>query len=139
MSDEEERQRLTDEGREAGQRDEWDKEVVKSLMSTAQGRHWVERLLERCAVYGDAYLEDGDLYGALKRDGRASIGRFILDQIDIHAPATYNQMMRERRARLARAQAKAKKAEAEPVETIRQTPLEDLADQQYKTFMEGNT
>ena len=49
----------------------------------------------------------------MKRDGRASIGRYIVDQIDKYAPNNYNQMMRERRTRLAKSSER--KSDSEPV------------------------
>jgi len=107
--------RFQHEKTEAGRAQKWDEEVVKALMSTAPGRMWVEKLLEECNMYSDAYREDGDVYAAMKRDGRASIGRYIVDQIDKYAPNNYNQMMRERRTRLARASER--KIDSEPAST----------------------
>ena len=102
--------------RQAAQRDEWDAEVLRALLSTPQGRHWVERLLDQCSIYGDAYREDGDIYAACKRDGRASIGRLLLDQLGMYCPDLYNRMMRERRTRIERALAQQKRDNARAAE-----------------------
>ena len=62
----------------------WDAEVCNSLMSTPQGRFFVERYLEFCCEGRDLYLNDGDALGMAMRDGLARAGRWLRTQLEEH-------------------------------------------------------
>ena len=123
-----------DEKRRAGQETKRSSDTVKVIMSTYEGRWWMCELLAHCNMYGDAYRDDGDIYAALKRDGRANVGRFLLGQIDEYASNDYQRLIREMRARnerLAEAQKKAIEPEVEPEA---HAMMDDLADRQVAYF-----
>lgn len=118
---------------------QWDAEVCTNLMSTPQGRYWVERHLDFCCEGRDLYLNDGDALGMAMRDGLARAGRYLRIQIEEHCPDRMVQMIRERRSRLARAQAaiKEREAAAEPGETTAGlSPVEAMADEQARLAAE---
>src|ERR1700687_5899430 len=84
---------------------EWDGKVLNDLMSTPQGRYFVERHLDFCCEGRDLYLNDGDALGMAMRDGLARAGRKLRIELEEHCPDRLLQMVRERRGRIARAQA----------------------------------
>lgn len=113
----------------------WDAEVCTNLMSTPQGRFFVDRFLEFCCEGRDLYLNDGDALGMAMRDGLARAGRYLRIQLEEHCPDRFLQMIRERRSRIARAQAavaaeEAAQAPAEPDDGM--TPIERMADEQAR-------
>ncbi len=117
----------------------WDAEVCTSLMSTPQGRYFVERFLEFCCEGRDLYLNDGDALGMAMRDGLARAGRYLRIQLEEHCPDRLLQMIRERRSRLARAQAAVAAAEAskQPQDAHDgMTPVERMADEQARLAAE---
>jgi hypothetical protein len=117
--------------------DEWDAGVCSSLMSTPQGRYWVERFLDFCCEDAELYRDDGDALGMAKRDGLAKAGRYVRVQLERHCPDLLLRMVRERRSRFARAQAAlaAKEAARRPeVKAGEVSPFEDAADRQAAEF-----
>lgn len=117
----------------------WDAEVCTNLMGTPQGRYWVERYLEFCCEGRDLYLNDGDALGMAMRDGLARAGRYLRIQLEEHCPDRLLQMIRERRSRLARAQAAvaAQEAAKQPQdEHDGLTPVERMADEQARLAAE---
>lgn len=117
----------------------WDAEVCTNLMGTPQGRYWVERYLEFCCEGRDLYLNDGDALGMAMRDGLARAGRYLRIQLEEHCPDRLLQMIRERRSRLARAQAAvaAQEAAKQPEDTHDGlTPVERMADEQARLAAE---
>ena len=118
----------------------WDAEVCNSLMSTPQGRFFVERYLEFCCEGRDLYLNDGDALGMAMRDGLARAGRWLRTQLEEHCADRYLQMIRERRGRTARTRSAIaeREAAAEPAEAQLRgiTPIEELADEQARQAAE---
>jgi hypothetical protein len=88
--------------RRAGDTETWDEKVLTALMTTPQGRYWMERLLEFCNVGGSAYHWDGDTAAAMKRDGMADVGRYLERELQTYCPDLYVRMIRERRGRAER-------------------------------------
>lgn len=111
---------------------EWDGKVLNDLMSTPQGRFWVERHLDFCCEGRDLYLNDGDALGMAMRDGLARAGRKLRIELEEHCPDRLLQMVRERRGRLARAQAAIAAREAVPEEPATLSPIEAMADEQKR-------
>lgn len=114
---------------------EWDGKVLNDLMSTPQGRYFVERYLEFCCEGRDLYLNDGDALGMAMRDGLARAGRKLRIQFEEHCPDLYLRMIRERRSRIARAQAAigAREAASSPdAAHSGLTPVEEMADEQAR-------
>ncbi len=104
-------------------------------MSTPQGRYFVERQLEFCCEGRDLYLNDGDALGMAMRDGLARAGRWLRIRLEEHCPDRYLQMIRERRGRIARAQAaiKAQEAARQPDDQRDgMTAVEAMADHQAR-------
>lgn len=125
--------------RREGQHEEWDKKVLEEIMASAHGRYWMERLLDRCGTNQELYLNDGDVYAALKRDGRADIGRYLEGQLQDHTPDLFLRMIRERRARIQRVVDKNEREERRrigpgevDVEETVAVGVEELADQQRR-------
>lgn len=120
--------------RRAGERENWDSTVVNGIMDTPQGRYWMERLLDRCGAGHAVYGHDGDALGMAWRDGRGDIGRFLTGQLETFCPDLYLRMIRERRARVERARAKAEREETRreggPEQHSGVTSIEELADAQ---------
>ena len=118
----------------------WDAEVLNALMQTPQGRFFVERFMDYCGEGQELYLNDGDALGMAKRDGLARAGRWWRIMLEQHCPDRYLQMVRERRSRIARAQAKIKENEAAaPSETPEmggQPMMEAMADEQARLAAE---
>ena len=118
----------------------WDAEVCSNLMSTPQGRYWVERFLDFCCEDAELYRDDGDALGMAKRDGLAKAGRWIRIQLEAHCPDRLLQMIRERRGRTARTRSAIaeREAAAEPAEAQLRgiTPIEELADEQARQAAE---
>ncbi len=115
----------------------WDAEVCSNLMSTPQGRYWVERFLDFCCEDAELYRDDGDALGMAKRDGLAKAGRYVRVQLEAHCPDRLLQMIRERRSRFARAQAAvAKREAARRPETVEAAvaPMDDAADRQQAEY-----
>lgn len=113
----------------------WDAEVLTALMSTPQGRYWVERHLDFCCEGRDLYLNDGDALGMAMRDGLARAGRKLRIELEEHCPDRLLQMVRERRGRVARAQADIAAREAASShadETTTLSPIEAMADEQAR-------
>lgn len=113
----------------------WDAEVCNALMSTPQGRYLMERFLDFCQEGTELYRDDGDALGMAKRDGTARAGRWWRVMLEEHCADRFLQMIRERRGRIARAQAEIRKQQAanEPDEaTAGLTPIDVLADEQAR-------
>lgn len=135
MPDETEPQRQSEADRIA----QWDAEVCNNLMGTPQGRYFVERFLDFCCEGRDLYLNDGDALGMAMRDGLARAGRYLRVQLEEHCADRLLQMIRERRSRIARAQAAiaAKEAAAEPGDDhAALSPVEAMADEQARIAAE---
>lgn len=118
---------------------EWDHEVLTALMNTPQGRYFVDRYLDFCCEGRDLYLNDGDALGMAMRDGLARAGRWWRIQLEEHCPDRYLQMVRERRSRIARAQAALAAEEAARSPQDRHdgmTPIERMADEQLRAAEE---
>jgi hypothetical protein len=116
---------------------EWDADVCTHLMSTPQGRYFVERFLEFCCEGRDLYLNDGDALGMAKRDGLAAAGRWWRIKLEEHCADRYLQMIRERRSRMARKQAELDAQEAQDeAEHDGVTPIERMADEQSRLAAE---
>ena len=118
---------------EADRTAEWDEKVLADLMSTPQGRHWVERFLDYCCEGQELYREDGDALAMAKRDGLAKAGRYVRIQIETYCPDRMLQMIRERRSRMARARAALREASVAEAPADGFTPIEALADEQLRT------
>lgn len=117
----------------------WDAEVLNSLMSTPQGRFWVERHLDFCCEGRDLYLNDGDALGMAMRDGLARAGRKLRIELEEHCPDLLLRMVRERRGRMARAQAEVNAKEAAaaaPAGAGELSPIEAMADEQARLAAE---
>lgn len=113
----------------------WDAEVCVSLMSTPQGRFMMERFLDFCCEGQELYRDDGDALGMAKRDGTARAGRWWRVMLEQHCPDRFLQMVRERRGRIARAQAAVAQREAARQPDDEQsgvTPIEAMADEQRR-------
>jgi hypothetical protein len=118
---------------------EWDAKVCHDLMSTPQGRFLMERFLDYCCEGRDLYLNDGDALGMAMRDGMARAGRWWRVMIEEHCPDLFLRMIRERRSRFARAQARLKAQETEAQDdglTPSGTPIEAMADEQERKAAE---
>ena len=117
----------------------WDAEVCNALMSTPQGRFFVERFLDFCCEDQELYRDDGDALGMAKRDGLVKAARWLRVQIEAYCPDRWLQMIRERRGRVARAQAAIAAAEAArkpDVSISGTTPIEAMADEQARLAAE---
>ncbi len=117
----------------------WDAEVCSALMNTPQGRYFVERFLEYCCEGRDLYLNDGDALGMAMRDGLARAGRYLRIQLEEHCPDRLLQMIRERRSRIARAQAAVVAAEAAKQPEVQfsgETFIDQMADEQARVAAE---
>jgi hypothetical protein len=113
----------------------WDAEVCTNLMSTPQGRFMMERFLDYCCEGQELYHDDGDALAMAKRDGLAKAGRWWRIMLEAHCPDRLLQMIRERRSRMARAQAAvaAREATAAPAqEKPGPSPIEEMADEQQR-------
>lgn len=117
---------------------EWDASVCNNLMSTPQGRYLIERFMDFCAEGQELYLNDGDALGMAKRDGMARAGRWWRSMLEEYCADRYLQMIRERRGRIARAQAAiaAREAAAQPEEGLGISPIEAMADEQQRLAAE---
>jgi len=94
---------------EADKTHEWDAEVLNNLMSNPKGRYWMERLLDRCGSRLPRFLGDGEE----------------------HCPDRFLQMIRDRRARVGRAQKKLEEQEAQQRNRPKGvTAIDDMADAQ---------
>lgn len=120
--------------RRAGDTETWDAEALTSLMSTPQGRYWMERLLDVAGAHFKTYNNDGDALGMAWRDGKAEVGRYIEAQLESYCPDLYLRMVRDRRVRY---QQQAKRLEREQLrrdgpssEFGGITDIEALADKQ---------
>lgn len=117
----------------------WDAQVLTGLMSTPQGRYFVERFLDFCCEGRDLYLNDGDALGMAMRDGLARAGRYLRIALEEHCPDQLLRMVRERRGRFARAQAEIaarEAAQAAPAEDQFLSPIELMADEQARLAAE---
>lgn len=117
----------------------WDAEVCTSLMSTPQGRFFMERFLDFCQEGTELYRDDGDALGMAKRDGTARAGRWWRVMLEEHCADRYLQMIRERRSRIARAQAAIRERQnaAEPeAGSAGMTPIDAMADEQARLAAE---
>jgi hypothetical protein len=124
---------------EADRVEHWDSEALNAFMGTPQGRYLMERFLDYSCEGRDLYLNDGDALGMAMRDGLARAGRWWRIKLEQHCPDRFLQMVRERRGRIARAQAamKAKEATAQPEsEPSGITPIEEMADEQQRIAAE---
>ena len=119
---------------------QWDREVCNALMSTPQGRFFIERFLDYCQEGQELYRDDGDALGMAKRDGLAKAGRWWRIQLEEHCADLFLRMIRERRGRIARAQAEVKKrqqaAEPDEADDAGMTPIERMADEQARLAAE---
>ena len=111
ITDEEEERRLHEERSAAGRQAKADKDVVTALLSTTNGRYWVERLLDFCAMHDTVHTSIDD---TLIKLGRRQVSAYILDQIDQHCPDAHVRLILERRARVETEQIR--KAEADKVQ-----------------------
>lgn len=126
-----------DEKRRAGQDTKRASDTVKGIMGTYEGRWWMCETLAHCNMYADTYRDDGDIYGALKRDGRANVGRYLLGQIDEYAPNEYQRLIREMRARnVTRTEAaeKAERSKTAEDDAPFEATMDGLADRQAAIF-----
>lgn len=124
----------------AGRQAKADKDVVLNLLSTPDGRYWVERVLEFCDIYN---AENASADVLFIRLGRKQVGLHLLSMIELHASDAYLRMIRERQARLVILAAK--KEEDERKQRQRDagygangvpgvTDLEEMADQQARNL-----
>lgn len=110
-------------------------DTIGVIMATIEGRWWMADLLERCNTYASLYRNDGDALGMAFRDGLADTGRYLLAQIEEHAPDLYARMMRERRTRIEKARERVedqRKATVAPESD--ETPVESALDQQERAY-----
>lgn len=90
------------EARDAGRDEASEKQTIEKIMGGYSGRQWMWDLLAFTGPYQARYLGDGDVHGAIHRDGRAAVGARLIDMIDRHCPDRYVEMVREHQARLKR-------------------------------------
>ena len=123
---------------EADRISNWDAEVCNNLMSTPQGRYWIERFLDYSCEGQELYHDDGDALGKAKRDGMAKAGRWVRIMLEAHCADRLLQMIRERRSRMARAQAAvaAREAVRETASPDDISPIEAMADEQRRVAEE---
>jgi hypothetical protein len=91
-------ERILQEDRSArGRQDKADADTLGALLSTPNGRYWVERLLDFCKHLDCEHVSIDDTIIKL---GRKQVGVYLLDQIEQHAPDALIRMIVERRARV---------------------------------------
>ena len=133
-----EAQRLQEERSALGRLIAADKRVINGLLSTPEGRYWVERLLEFCGLYDYDFRGNHELLIGL---GRKQVGGYILHEIEVHAPDILARFVIERRMRVEADRAKkvdeekaARKAD-KPLDfddMPNETPFEAMMDQQAR-------
>lgn len=65
----------------------------KTVLATVEGRRFVQRILETCAVYQSTF--DSDVATMAYREGRRSIGLWV-NEMFYSCPETYIQMITEK-------------------------------------------
>lgn len=85
------KQRRMEEQRKQAAQDALD---FKEVSGTVAGRRFLRRLLADTGVFRSTYSTDHS--AASFNEGRRSIGLFILDEFEQHAPNHYLQMIREK-------------------------------------------
>ena len=139
MSETDEIARLQEERSAAGRQTKWDGEVLIGLLSTPNGRYWMERVLEFCRMNDAIHISTEDTLIGL---GRRQVGLYLLDQIEQHTPDSYHRMIRERRARLTALEVKKVEADRRQrkLDSVTEfddlTPLERMMDQQAAELAE---
>lgn len=119
------------EKREAGREAAAIERATKQIMETSDGRQWMWELMAFCRPHQDRYLFDGDAYGAMKRDGMASVGNHLMTLIEQHCVERYVDMLKEHQARLKRKQEREALKGADPENEITlTTTIERLAEVQ---------
>lgn len=74
------------------------RDVIKDLLATTQGRAWMSELLVFCDVMGNPFVQgSGD--GTAFNLGMQNVGKMLLDQIFESAPEKYALMLREAKKR----------------------------------------
>jgi hypothetical protein len=124
--------------RRAGDTETWDEKTLQALMSTPQGRYWMERLLDLTSP-GGGFGGDGTAIalGLAFDRGKEEIKRYLETQLNDYCPDLYLRMIRERRARFdrqmekqAREQTRRDGPEAKFGRGPVVTSVEDMADAQ---------
>ena len=145
MSDDAEAARLQEERSAAGRLAAADKRVVLGLLTTAEGRFWVERLLEFCGLYDYDYRGDAELKIGL---GRKQVGGYVLNEIETHAPDILARFVVERRVRVEAERTKKIEEDKRLRKADRpldmsdmpdETPFESLMDQQARDYAPKET
>lgn len=128
MADDPETAEKRDAGREVAAEDK----TIQTIMASYEGRWWMWNFLSFCAPMHSRYKFDGDVYGAMVRDGHAAVGAHMMDQINRAAPELYLRMLRDHQTRLERAQEreKAKTPDETPEIPEMSTALERMAEEQ---------
>ncbi len=70
-----------------------EKEQVKGIMGTREGRHFMWRLLEQSGTFADCF--DVDPYIHANNAGRRSLGVWLDSEIRDAAPGSYETMIKE--------------------------------------------
>lgn len=80
--------------RKAGRRKASELEVVRTIMSTVQGRAWMYAILESCMIYGNPFVP-GQPDATGFNLGQANVGKRLLGDIMNSAPENYLKMCNE--------------------------------------------
>ena len=119
------------ENRAAGREIAAEDVTIQAIMSTYEGRWTMWNLLTFCAPMHSRYKFDGDVYGAMVRDGHASVGAHLMGLIDRAAPEMYLRMLRDHQTRLEKQREREKTKTTEPGEEFTgETALERMAEKQ---------
>lgn len=80
--------------KKAGRKKASELEVVRTIMSTTQGRAWMYSLLESCFIFGNQFvagMPDSTAYNC----GMSNVGKRIMQDIMKSAPDLYLKMCKE--------------------------------------------
>ena len=99
-------------------------EVIRSIMSSTQGRAWLWDVLSSTAMFHTTF--NGDALASAFQEGRRSVGLAFLADIMAHSPDLYIQAMREANERNIRPDPQP--ASADPLAERRGSPLPDGGD-----------
>ena len=70
-----------------------EREDLRKVLATAEGRRFTWAILSACGVYQRTFT--GDALSTVRNEGRREPGIELLERIEAHAPGSYLTMMKE--------------------------------------------
>lgn len=80
--------------RDKGRKKKSEESVVKTLLSTKDGRAWMLSLLEFCHIFTPSYT--GEMFSTSFNEGQRNVGLRLLIDVTRVAPDEYTLMLREK-------------------------------------------